>query len=135
MVHKKNPLTSCLSYVSKFDWLNVIKALKQQCNAITIGLIQEHEHFPAEDIMNATRVICSQLWVQPKVEHKILAQFSILKAHYYFGKHIGLKQLYISPLSDEALLVQQSSFFKILMLVNYHATLKPPMNCNLFTKI
>jgi len=49
--------------------------VKQQCSAIAIGLIQEHEHFPAEDIMNATRVICSQLWVQPKVEHKILAQF------------------------------------------------------------
>ncbi len=86
-----NPLISFLSYVSKFDWLNVVKAMKQQCSVIIIGLIQEHEHFLAEDIMNATRVICSQLWVQLKVEDKIFAQFSILKAHYCFGKHIGLK--------------------------------------------
>jgi hypothetical protein len=30
MVHKKNPLISCLNYVSKLDCLNVIKHVKQQ---------------------------------------------------------------------------------------------------------
>jgi hypothetical protein len=85
--------------------------------------------------MNATRVIYPQFRVQPKVKHKILAQISILKSHYCFGKHIGPKQLHISTLLDEALLVEQSFFFKIIMLANYHATMKLPMDCNLCTKI
>jgi hypothetical protein len=43
--------------------------------------------------------------MQFEVEHNFLAQLSNFKTHYYFGKHIGPKQLYISPLLDEALLV------------------------------
>jgi hypothetical protein len=66
--------------------------------------------------MNATRVIYTQFRVQLKVKHKILAQFSILKSHYCFGKHIGPKQLHISTLLDEALLVEQSFFSRLLCL-------------------
>jgi hypothetical protein len=39
MVHKKDPLTSCLSYISRLDCLNVIEAMKQQCNVITTSFI------------------------------------------------------------------------------------------------
>ncbi len=50
-----------------------------------------------------------------------------------FWKHIiGPKQLYIPPLFDETLLVQQSSFFK--MFSNCHATMKLLMDCNPCTK-
>jgi hypothetical protein len=28
MVHKKDVLTSCLSCVSKFDWMNIIEVMK-----------------------------------------------------------------------------------------------------------
>jgi hypothetical protein len=61
MLHKRDPLTSYLSYVSKLDWLNVVEAMKQQCGVIAIGFIQECERrFRAQDIMNATRVIYPQ---------------------------------------------------------------------------
>jgi hypothetical protein len=64
-----------------------------------------------------TRVIFPQYWVQFKAKQKNLAQFSILKAHYCFGKHIGPKQLHISPLLNEALLVQQFFFSRLLCLL------------------
>jgi len=58
MVHKKNPLTSCLSYVSRLDCWNVVKVMKQQCNVTTTSPIEELEQrFPAQDIMNAIGVI------------------------------------------------------------------------------
>ncbi len=39
MVHKKDVLTNCLSCDSKFDWVNIIEAMKQQCNVANVGLI------------------------------------------------------------------------------------------------
>ncbi len=61
MLHKRDPLTSYLSYVSKLDWLNVVEAMKQQCGVIATSLIQECERcFRAQNIMNATRVIYPQ---------------------------------------------------------------------------
>jgi len=41
MVHKRDPLTNCLSYVSRLNWLNIVEVVKQQCNVATISLIQE----------------------------------------------------------------------------------------------
>ncbi len=53
-----HPLITRLNYVSRLDWLNAVQALKQECNVATTSLIQELEqHFPTQDIMNATRVI------------------------------------------------------------------------------
>jgi hypothetical protein len=47
MVHKRDPLTNCLSYVFRLSWLNVVEVVKQQCNVVTISLIQElKRHFP-----------------------------------------------------------------------------------------
>jgi hypothetical protein len=43
MVHKRDPLTNCLSYVFRLDWLNVIEVVKQQCNVATTNLIQKLE--------------------------------------------------------------------------------------------
>jgi hypothetical protein len=58
MVHKKDPLISCLNYVFRLDWLNVIKVVKKQCNVASINLIQKLERcFPTQDIMNATGVM------------------------------------------------------------------------------
>jgi hypothetical protein len=57
MVHKRDPLISCLSYVFRLDWLNVIEVVKQQCNVVAINLIQKLERrFPVQDIMNAIGV-------------------------------------------------------------------------------
>jgi hypothetical protein len=57
MVHKRDPLISCLSYVSRLDWLNVVEVVKQQCNVVAISLIQKLERcFLAQDIMNSTNV-------------------------------------------------------------------------------
>jgi hypothetical protein len=42
MVHKKDVLISCLSFVSKLDWLIAIEVMKQH-NAIIVNLIQELE--------------------------------------------------------------------------------------------
>jgi hypothetical protein len=63
-----------------------------------------------------------------------MAQLTILKAHYCFGKEIGSKQLFIPPLLDEKLLVQQAFFFKLIILANCHAAMSPPLNCNPYTK-
>jgi len=51
--------------------------------------------------MNASGVIYPQFWVQHEAKHKFMAQLSILKIHYCFGKQIGPKQLFILPLLDE----------------------------------
>jgi len=45
--------------------------------------------------MNASGVIYPQFWVQHEAKHKFMAQLSILKIHYCFGKQIGPKQLFI----------------------------------------
>jgi hypothetical protein len=61
MVHKNDPLTSRLSYVSILDWLNAIEVVKHQCSVIVIGFIQELEQcFQTQDIMNAIKVIYPQ---------------------------------------------------------------------------
>jgi hypothetical protein len=41
MVHKRDPLISCLSYVFRLDWLNVVEVVKQQCNVVGISLISK----------------------------------------------------------------------------------------------
>jgi hypothetical protein len=43
MVHKRDPLISCLNYVSKLDWLNVVEVVKQQCNVAATSFIQKLE--------------------------------------------------------------------------------------------
>jgi len=39
MVHKKDVLISCVSCDFKFDQVNIIEAMKQQCNVANVGLI------------------------------------------------------------------------------------------------
>jgi hypothetical protein len=56
--------------------------------------------------------------VQPKGKNKFMPQLSILKSHYCFGMQVGPKQLFITPLIDEALLVHWSSLFTLPMLAN-----------------
>lgn len=57
MVHKKDPLTSCLSYVLRLYWLNAIEVVKKQWNDIATSFIQKLEQcFVAQDIMNATKL-------------------------------------------------------------------------------
>jgi len=80
--------------------------------------------------MNAIGVIYPLFWLQHEVKHMFMAQFSILKVDYYFGKHIGLKQLFIPPLLDGTLLVQESSFFKLTMFANCHVAMSPPLDSN-----
>ncbi len=63
-----------------------------------------------------------------------MAQFSILKAYYCFGKHIGPKHLFIPPLLDETLLAFHAYVFKFTMLANCHATMSL-VNYNPFTRI
>ncbi len=63
MVHQRDVLIGCLSYVYKLDWLNVVKVVKQH-NPTIIDPIQELEWwFLVQDIMNATSVIYLQFWV------------------------------------------------------------------------
>jgi hypothetical protein len=63
--------------------------------------------------------------VQPKGENKFMPQLSILKSHYCFGTQIGPKQLFITPLIDEALFVHWSSLFMLPMLANCHTAMSP----------
>jgi hypothetical protein len=64
-----------------------------------------------------------------------MAQFSILKKDYYFGKHIGLKQLFIPPLLDGTLLVQVSSFSKLTMFAKCPVATSLPLDSNPYIKI
>ncbi len=59
-----------------------------------------------------------------------MPQLSILKSHYCFGTQIGPKQLFIAPLTDEALLMHRSSLFMLPMLANCHAAMSPPLDHN-----
>jgi hypothetical protein len=59
-----------------------------------------------------------------------MSQLSILKSHYCFGMQIGPKQLFITPLIDEALLVHWSSLFVLPMPANCHAAMSPPLDHN-----
>jgi len=86
MVHKRDPLTSNLNYVYRLDWLNVIEAVKQQCSAIATGFIQEHEQcFPTQDIMNATKVIYLQFWVNLKLSTRFWHNFQFWKHNIVLG--------------------------------------------------
>ncbi len=64
-----------------------------------------------------------------------MPQLSILKSHYCFGMQIGPKQLFITPLIDEALLEHRSSsFFMLPMLANCHAAMSPPLDRKAFQR-
>ncbi len=84
--------------------MDAIENVKKQCSNVTFGLIEELERrFPTQDIMNATGIIYSQLWVQPQAKHTFLAQLNILKAHYCHGKNVNLNQVFINPILNELL--------------------------------
>jgi len=77
MVHKRDVLISCLSFVSKLDWLIAIKVMKQ-FNAAIVNFIQKLEwRFLVQDIINANSVIYPQFWVQHEAKHKFKAHLSI----------------------------------------------------------
>jgi hypothetical protein len=41
MVHKRDLVISCLNYVSRLDWLNIVKVVKNQCSVANTSLIQK----------------------------------------------------------------------------------------------
>jgi len=47
-----------LNYVSRLNWLNVVKAMKQHYNVVATSFIQKLEQrIPTQDLMNAIGVI------------------------------------------------------------------------------
>jgi hypothetical protein len=86
--------------------IQVLRAQVHDLSA-TSDLIEALEHkFSTQDNMNTTIIILQSIWVQQNVKQNFLAQLNILKAYYCFEKIIGPKQVFITPLFDEALLVQ-----------------------------
>jgi hypothetical protein len=49
--------------------------------------------------------------------------------------NIGPNQIFIPPLLDDLKLDEQTIFFKMTMMSNVIATMKPSINCNLYSKM
>ncbi len=66
--------------------------MKQYCNAITFGLIQELEHrSPIQDIVNDIEVIYTQFKVQFKVEYIVFGTIEHFENTLLVnGKHINI---------------------------------------------
>jgi hypothetical protein len=69
-----------------------------------------------------------QFWLQLEDEHIFLLQVIIIKSQFYH-RHIGANRLFIPSLLDKAPLDEQTIFFKMTMMSNGVAAMKPP-NCN-----
>jgi len=79
MVHKRDVLISCLSFVSRLDWLIAIEVMKQH-NVAIVNFIQELEWwFVVQDIINANSVIYPQFWVQLKLNISLRLIFPFKK--------------------------------------------------------
>jgi hypothetical protein len=119
----------------------VVEVVTQPCTLVVFGLIDKLEHrFPTLELMNAIRAINLQYWCNLKLNKNIWtnvqAHLNILKPHYYFGKTIRLKQMFISTLLDGTLLVKQLFFFKTRMFANSHVAMRLPCSwiwCTLAT--
>jgi hypothetical protein len=59
----------------------------------------------------------------------------ILKVHDCHGMNIGPNQVFIPPLLDDLKLDEQTIFFKMTMMSNVVATMKPLINSNLCSKM
>jgi hypothetical protein len=62
------------------DWLVVVWEVKEQCNNVTHGVIEEMEQwFPLQEILNVMCIIYHQSWLQLKVEHIFFTLLNIMK--------------------------------------------------------
>jgi hypothetical protein len=64
-----------------------------------------------------------QFWLQLEDEHIFLLQVIIIKSQFYH-RHIGANRLFIPSFLDEALLDEQTIFFKMTMMSNGVAVMK-----------
>ncbi len=114
----------------------VMQDVQKQCNTVVHGLIQElKKRFLLHEIMIATNIIYPKFWLQLEAKHIFFMHLSILKVHYFHGMNIGPNQVFIPPLFDDLKLDEQTIFFKMTMMSNIVATMKPLINCNLCSKV
>jgi hypothetical protein len=75
-----------------------------------------------------------QIWVQQEAKQIFLTQLDILKA-WCHEKNVGANQVYISHLIDESKLETKVSFFKLAMIDNSMASMKPPVDFSWCSKM
>jgi hypothetical protein len=97
--------------------------------------IEFERHIHAQELLNANAIIYPQYSLAPKTKTTFLEHLAIIIAHFWFTKALETFGKFVGPLLDLNLHDQQSKFLKLTMKIQAQATMVPPLDYNITTKL